>query len=137
MSPVISRDFASVRSIKAELAGDPEKVALENAKPKSEGAEAPLNSVNAALQPTIKALKSLVRSNSEPSGIKKVVHVDPTADVEKGLRSPTPARPAPVQSQSRLNALLIPEKPLRPPPTYKTSFMNMLKYSWLNVLLVL
>lgn len=33
--------------------------------------------------------------------------------------------------------LLEPEKPLKPPPTWKTSMMNIVKYSWLNLLLIL
>jgi len=33
--------------------------------------------------------------------------------------------------------LLEPEKPLKPPPTWKQSMWNIIKYSWLNVLLVL
>lgn len=32
--------------------------------------------------------------------------------------------------------LLEPEKPLKPPPTWKQSMMNIVKYSWLNVLLI-
>lgn len=87
--------------------------------------------------PRLRALKSLARSNSEPAR-EKNPDID-LGEVEKGNHAPGLNRAGASQANipNRLAGLLEPNKPLKPPPTYKTSIYNIATYSYLNILLVL
>lgn len=129
VSPVISRDFASIASEKRTLVDADIDAGLA---PREAG-----SGVNPALtNPRLRALKSLVRANSEPAREK-----GPIADLDQAEKGNAPPLNRAGASQAnipnRLAGLLEPNKPLKPPPTYKTSLYNIATYSYLNVLLVL
>jgi len=130
VSPVISRDFASIVSEKRSLV-DSDTIKAGLASGSGENSAGP-----PLTNPRLRALKSLVRSNSEPPR-EKNPNID-LGEVEKG-NAPALNRAGASQAniQNRLVGLLEPNKPLKPPPTYKTSLYNIATYSYLNILLVL
>jgi len=129
VSPVISRDFASIVSEKRSLV-DSDAIKAGLASGSGENSAGP-----PLTNPRLRALKSLVRSNSEPPR-EKNPNID-LGEVEKG-NAPALNRAGASQAniQNRLVGLLEPNKPLKPPPTYKTSLYNIATYSYLNILLV-
>lgn len=117
------------------------------------GPTSPRGRVPALAAPRLQSLRNLVRASSEPAlprTNKEKVSVE-EGDLEKGAitigdasaagaaggnlaagRASEPNLPR----NPRLVALLEPEKPLKPPPTWRTSAINIAKYSYLNLLLV-
>lgn len=92
-----------------------------------------------AVNPRLRALKNLVRSSSEPalsSTAAAAAAASSNVDLEKGAVPPAFNRGL-SQPPIRLTGLLEPNKPLKPPPTWKGSGWNILTHTWLNVLLVL
>lgn len=94
--------------------------------------------------PRLQTLKNLVRASSEPNlprvDREKLDPNDPekgAAEVPVAVAAGGAASEPNLPRNPRLVALLEPEKPLKPPPTWKTSAINIAKYSYLNILLVL
>jgi len=93
--------------------------------------------------PRLQTLKNLVRASSEPNlprvDREKLDPNDPekgAAEVPVAVAAGGAASEPNLPRNPRLVALLEPEKPLKPPPTWKTSAINIAKYSYLNILLV-
>lgn len=137
VSPVISRDFASIASLSEKRTLVDVDALKAGLAPKDE-ASGGVNGGPAApalTNPRMRALKSLVRSSSEPPREKNTT-ID-LGEVEKGNAPPlNRASASQANIPNRLAGLLEPNKPLKPPPTYKTSLYNIATYSYLNILLV-